>query len=118
MSQTILPMVGQGTTSSLALFVEADLMQATDIVASVKQPGRALNFDKQRILTFESEDEDVPGTLLLIHLTQKETLSLKPIDAEVQVRWLNPDHEAYKTEIENINIKRALFKGVLGEVSA
>ena len=113
MSQDI-PNLGQGTTSTIAMTVDNyDLTQAKEIRVTIDQNGRKLNFTGDRVMTIDDEG----GTILMVHLTQSETLSLRPTLADVQVRWLDTNNEAYKTEIETINIKKALYKGVLGEAS-
>lgn len=101
--------VGQGTTSTLSLLVEADLSKATSIVVSIRQDMRAYDFTGNRVWSFD----DPEGTLLMVHLSQEETLSMRPKEAEIQVRWLDFDDEAYETDIQTIDIERALYKGVL-----
>lgn len=109
MSQDEQVIMSQGTTPTLVLVVdESDLTQAR-IKVTIEQNGRQINFSNDRI---ESMLDD-QNTILMIHLTQRETLDLRPTEGDVQVRWVNPDGEAYITEIETIEIAKALYKGVI-----
>lgn len=105
-------MFGQGTTPTLSMIVDGcDLTQAAVIYVTIEQRGRPqLNWTGDRVVTSLTVDG---GTLLSVHLTQEETLSLKASDAEIQVRWLNPDNEAYITDINIVDINKALYKEVI-----
>lgn len=103
----------QGATPPLNIMVDDnDLTQATQICVTIEQKGgREFNFMKERITVNPAVEG---GTLLSIHLTQEETLSMRPIKSELQVRWRDPDNEAYTTDIVVIDIGKALYKEVLG----
>lgn len=103
--------IAQGATPYLMINVEGhDLTGAAVIKVSLKAQARHIVLGLDRV-TVTSDTKD---SLLTVHLTQEETLSLIPSTATVQVRWRDgATDEAYTTEIARVDIATALYKGVI-----
>ena len=101
----------QGTTPYLFCRIkERNLGQAEVIVITFKQGGRLWNYGMDRITIVEASDD---ASVLAIHLTQEETLSIRPQRFRLQVRWRNADGEADGTKIIQGENAEALLKEVI-----
>lgn len=102
--------IAQGATPYLMITVEAyDLSDAVSVYVTLRSASRVVNLDQSRV-TISS---DGTNSLLVVHLTQEETLSLSPNTVTVQVRWRDPDDEAHTTEMAQIDVATAIYKGVI-----
>lgn len=102
--------IAQGATPYLMITVEGfDLTDAAAISVAIRGASRLLNLDQSRI----TATTDGTDSLLAVHLTQEETLSLAPTTATVQVRWRDAENEAHTTEMAQINVATAIYKGVI-----
>lgn len=101
----------QGTTPFLTMTVEgADLTDATEIIFSIKNCGRVMNFSKDRIAMSKDGDD----TVLVVHLQQEETLNLYNNFFTVQVRWKDQNGEVHGAECDDmIPISEAFYKEVI-----
>lgn len=101
----------QGTTPYLLIRVkQRDLTGAQTIILTIRQGACPRDFGQGRISVL-SVDES--GTLLCVHLTQDETLALRPGAYEMQVSWIDAGGESRKTHIGTADVLRALHKGVI-----
>ena len=84
--------IAQGATPYIMLFVECfDLTSAEGIILVLKTQEKTLLFNKERLTVTEDGNE----SLVLVHLTQKETLSISSGKAETQLRWRDESGENY-----------------------
>ena len=101
--------IAQGATPYLMITVVGhDLSDADAVVVSLRSRGGAVDIDTPRV-TVTTDGED---SLLTVHLTQEETLTLTPSSAVVQARW-RKNGEAHTTEAARIDVASCLFKGVI-----
>ena len=99
----------QGTTPTLAFKIRGhDLSGAAAIVVTLRQGTRLYNFDQDRLVVVGGD-----ASTILLHLTQEETLALRVGGIALQVRWVNPDGEAYTTDTASISNLEALYKEVI-----
>lgn len=102
--------IAQGATPYLMITVEGyDLTDAAAIFVTLRAVSRVVNLDLSRI-TVTTDGTD---SLLAVHLTQEETLSMAPTTATVQVRWRDANNEAHTTGIAQIDVANAIYKGVI-----
>ena len=100
----------QGTTPYLLLQIDGyDLTNAANIVVSLKYLTGVIDLGQDRLRVVS----DGLNSIVAVHLTQEETLRLGPTNAEIQVRWRDPDGEAHATAKQNIDIAGAIHKGVI-----
>ena len=100
----------QGTTPLLLWSVNANLTGAQVIVLSIRQNGRLYNFGTERnTVASASSTESVAA----VHLTQEETLALKPGACSLQVTWIDATGERHTTNIVGVEHLEALFKEVI-----
>ena len=100
----------QGTTPALVLRVKnKDLTEAT-IFASIST-GKTNVFTKTGSdLTVTTDDGD---TLVVMTLTQNETLKLNAGDAEVQIRYVEADGNAWATTKAKLTVKDVIYKNMI-----
>ncbi len=107
--------IAQGATPYLMITIAGyDLTDAAAVVVSLKVLTRVvvprqIDLDLTRI-TITSDGTD---SLLAVHLTQEETLTLAPSKAAVQVRWRDANREAHTTQIAEFYVAPAIYKGVI-----
>lgn len=102
--------IAQGSTPYLMITVEDfGLTDAAAVSVTIRGVSRMMNLGQDRV-TITSDGTD---SLLVVHLTQEETLSLAPNTATIQVRWRDANDEAHTTEMAQINIATAIYKGVI-----
>lgn len=102
--------IAQGATPYLMITVEGyDLTDAAAVCVTLRALSRIINLSGSRV-TITSDGEE---SLLVVHLTQEETLSLTPNTVTVQVRWRGANGEAHTTEMAQIDIATAIYKGVI-----
>ena len=103
-------MIAQGSTPYLLLQIDGyDLTGAEVIVVTIKSQTVKMNFESDRVRAVT----DGTNSILTVHLTQEESLSLYPTSASIQVRWRDADGEAYTTVIRNVDVASAIHKGVI-----
>lgn len=100
----------QGTTPALVLRVkDKDLTEAT-IFASIST-GKTNVFTKTGSdLTVTTDDGD---TLVVMTLTQNETLKLNTGDAEVQIRYIDGDGLAWATTKAKVRVKDVIYRNII-----
>jgi hypothetical protein len=103
-------MITQGATPVILITVDGcDLSNADEIVVTAKTRVGIRNFTKERIsVAYEGSD-----SMLAIHLTQSESLTMHPKNALFQVRWRNPDGESYTSSIAKTDVEGSIYKGVI-----
>lgn len=100
----------QGSTPLLSILVKGkDLTQAQRIRVTIRQHGSLWHFDDDRV----TPTADDAGTILLIHLTQAETLTIQPGRVGVQARWCDAAGEWHTTKSAIITQLEAYCKEVL-----
>lgn len=103
-------MIVQGTTPYLMLRIQGyDLSKAAVVLVTIFNGRQEYNFQGDRV----SVTADGNDTLLMVHLTQEDTLALTPKAGRLQVRWRDGQNEAYATEIASVDIGNVLHKGVI-----
>ena len=100
----------QGTTPCLLVRPKLrDLTTAKKIVFTIKQGARMHEWsDRVQILSADEE-----GTILCIHLTQEETLAMRPGIYRMQVSWIDQSDQSRKTLIGEGDVLESLHKGVI-----
>lgn len=102
--------IAQGATPYLMMTIEGfDLSSAAAIMVTLRMSVTCINLDMERV-TVTSDGQE---SLLVVHLTQEETLALSAGPMTVQVRWRDAEGEAYTTEMAQINVAAAIYKGVI-----
>lgn len=99
----------QGTTPALVLRVKnKDLTEAT-VFASIK--------DGNHIITKTGEDliiaKDSDDTLVTVTLTQSETMKLDKGVAEMQIRYITADGNAYATTKARVTVNDVIYKSII-----
>ena len=102
--------MGQGTTPYLQIAIDGyDMSGATAIVVTIEHGKHKLNLTDERVTVTANEE----GSVVTVHLTQQETLAIDKGFAEIQVRWKDQYGDAFSTEILNVNVLKALYRGVI-----
>lgn len=105
-------MIAQGSTPTLMLAIDRyDLTGASSVVVSIKTQNKRVDVGLDGLERI-SISGNCNGSMVAVHLTQEESLSLDPCIAYIQVRWVK-DGESYTTESKRIDIVEALYKGVI-----
>ena len=100
----------QGTTPALVLRVkDKDLTEAT-IFASIST-GKTNVFTKTGDDLLVVKDDD--DTLVTMTLTQNETLKLNAGDAEVQIRYVEADGNAWATTKAKVRVKDVIYRNII-----
>lgn len=97
----------RGTTPTITLEVDTDLSEWT-VYVTMKGAGGAVELTNPR-LEFADEGE---AHLIMLALTQQETLRLRPGACEVQIRAVKDD-VAVATNIAKLDVGRILKEGVI-----
>lgn len=103
----------RGTTPNLYLELETDmdLTNAQEIWVTIESQLSVLNKNLHDINVIPSKD---PGfQILIVSLSQGDTLKLSPGKAKIQVRILMNNNKAYSTDIAFINVGDILREGVI-----
>ena len=99
----------QGTTPALLLrVIGKDLTDAT-VFVSIKT-GTRVTTKTREDLTVTLDDED---TEVLCQLKQEETLAMSDGEAEVQIRYVTDEGNAYATNKARFTVKDVLYKKVI-----
>lgn len=102
--------IAQGSTPYIMVTIEGyDLTDANAIIVTFKTDSGTVDIDQTRVTATSNESE----SLLVVHLTQEETLALTPTQALLQVRWRDANDEAHTTAAARIDVASALYKGVI-----
>lgn len=102
--------IAQGATPYLMITVDGyDLTGAAAIMVTLRASSTCLNLDMERV-TVTSDGQE---SLLVVHLTQEETLALSAVSATVQVRWRDAEDEAHTTEMARIDVASAIYREVI-----
>lgn len=64
-------------------------------------------------ITKSNNDIEIENNVLMVRLTQQETLRFKQSEAEVQIRALTPDNTSIASGIQKFNFGRILFNEVI-----
>lgn len=106
----VVQVIVQGTTPFLMLRIRGyDLSRAAVVLVTIFSGGKLYDFQGDRV-TVTADGSD---TLLMVHLTQEDTLALMPKTGRLQVRWRDGQNEAYATEIVPVDIGNVLRKEVI-----
>lgn len=98
----------RGTTHDFEFDLGADLSEVSYMWVTVSQFGR-------EIFTKDLDDITIDGSAVKLHLTQENTLALKPkMYAYIQIRYLLNDGNAEITETIKRNVQDCLKDGVIG----
>ena len=98
----------RGTTHDFAFELGADLTSVSHMWVTLSQFGR-------EILTKDLDDITITDNTINVHLTQENTLALKPnTRVYIQVRYLLQNSNAEITETIWRNVKDCLKDGVIG----
>ncbi len=102
--------IAQGATPYVMLFVEGyDLRDAEGIMLVIKTQEKALFFDRERVTVTGDGNE----SLVMVHLTQQETLSISPGRADTQLRWRDGNNESYTSDALPLEVRTSSYKGVV-----
>lgn len=94
----------RGTTPTLKLALEdIDPEEIRSLYVTLKQGDHILTKNKNECIFSDG--------LIMLELTQQETLIFKPAYCEVQVRGIKTDGTAFASDIKNIRIDDILLDG-------
>lgn len=105
-------MMYQGTTPTLKLRIPGHDLSETKMYFTLEEKASKSGFtlsSNDESMVVELDDED---TLVLIYMTQEQTLSLLG-ECGIQLRWIYPSGKAGITKIRNLNVSRSLLKDVI-----
>ena len=101
----------QGTTPIYVLLLDGISLAGSTVYVT---------FERGRVqVTKNSAEGDVEiiaddaGTILLVGLTQAETLAMKDGEGEVQARWIYADGVALGSTRESVTIDKSLLQAVI-----
>ncbi|MBO4926082.1 MAG: hypothetical protein J5472_06350 [Clostridia bacterium] len=97
----------QGTTPSITLTIAGRDLSGCTVEVYIAQAAVRIVKRDARV------EADAEGTTVACALTQKETLSLTPGPAFVQVRWIDAQGTAEATDEAQLNVKRILDRTVI-----
>lgn len=101
----------RGTTPTIPIRVKGiDLTGARLFLTFESPTKKQLTLECPGDFTVELDGEDTVG---YVELTQEQTLTFSPIDYYVQIRWIDSDGNANTTDVQKINVKDVLLKGVI-----
>lgn len=100
----------QGTTPYLPWRINRDLTGYQTILLTISQRGRGFNFWTDRHTILETAEGSTIG---VIHLTQEETLALKPGACRVQITWIDSAGERHATKVIELESLESLYKEVI-----
>lgn len=102
----------RGTTPDFTLTLPVDLTDCT-VYVTVR--------DRRTAITKSGEELSVTAgtgsSVILMWLTQEDTLKLKEGGAEIQVRYINEAGVAKATECKPVDVKKVLYEKVIEYVS-
>ena len=100
--------LGRGTTPLYTITFEGiSIDDLKDIYITFEQE------NSLKELTKHFPDVVVDGTKAKVRLTQKETLSFKEGKGKVQIRFINKEDHAYKSDSFEMEVTNALYEGVI-----
>lgn len=111
--------IRQGTTPSLDIVLEEEVIQNCTVYVTVDQGSRQLtktNYNKDPsviIVPVYDEKGTQIASNITVMLSQSETLRLRPGHGKIQVRWIDEAGIADSSEISRIEIPKSLQKGVI-----
>ena len=103
-------MIRRGTTPTLLLLVKDQNLTGSTVYVTIRQKDTIVTKSNSQVLMAYDSTQ---GTLLTVKLTQQDTLKFKGGVSEVQVRWIKSNSDAYATDIEELDVERALLEGVI-----
>ncbi len=99
----------QGTTPTYTLTICGYDLTDKTVFVTVSSRGKKITKTNDALSIAYSEGVSA----IAFQLTQEDTLSLGPGQAEVQVRFISADGHAWATNIANMTVERILLPGVI-----
>lgn len=96
----------RGTTPTLKIRIKgADLSEMENIYVTIKQEGKEV--------TKTGDEISIEGDMILVHLTQEDTLKFRQSCVWVQMRATTKDGLAVASNIRMLEMKDVLMDGVI-----
>lgn len=105
----------QGTTPALTFRVPGvDLTDKTVYVSIRSTGGKELTKSgTQLVVTYNNDTEGAEYSLVACPLTQRETLDMRPGEAECQIRFIDGNGSAWATKKARVNVWDVIHKAVI-----
>ena len=101
----------RGTSPALIINVTGnDFSDAASVIVSLEQLDVTINKTGASVDIVSGADDDA---VITVYYTQKETLSLAPGKAYIQIRWTDTGGVAYASPIKEVSIGDVLMEGVI-----
>lgn len=102
----------RGTTPTYTLIVEGYDLTDKTVYVTILQLTRIITLTGERLAISytPAEGEEPAGSVVVFGLTQRETLSLRDGDADVQIKFIGEDGNVEGTDTGKITIKPALLE--------
>lgn len=115
---SILATIKRGTTPILTIDLPGQAIQDCTVYVALAQSDRMVvktNYNNNDCISMEPimSGNKQTGTELLVQFSQHDTLALLPGKAKVEVRWINEEGIADKSDIGTIQIPTTLYQGVI-----
>lgn len=101
----------RGTTPGYVLTIAGRNLSACTVYVTLSQYNRLLTLTGERLTV--TYDRETAQSTIMFALTQEETLALKSVDVEIQVRFIDAEGYAEATEIERVPVLPVLNEDVI-----
>ena len=97
----------RGTTPTITCKITGADLSGSNIYITIQQGGTEITILNPTVETTED------GCIMVITLTQEQTLRLKKGVADIQIRWVDPNGTALATNVAQITVEKILRDGVI-----
>lgn len=101
----------RGTTPVFSLDLEGVDLGGCTVFATIDQNGTQVVKSGEDLIIEDMTDAE--GTTVNVFLSQADTLEFDVGKADVQVRWINSNDEAFASEIGQVQFDRVLLEEVI-----
>ena len=108
----------RGSTPIVTITVPNQDFDDCNVYVTIDQDGnqvtKASRTSEDIEITKNYDDEgELLSSDIAVYLTQEETMQFAVGNAEVQIRWIDTNGNAYVTDIDKIKLERTLLEGVI-----
>lgn len=108
----------RGSTPIVTITVPNQDFDDCNVYVTIDQDGnqvtKASRTSEDIEITKNYDDEgELLSSDIAVYLTQSETMQFAVGKAEVQVRWIDTNENAYVTDISKFKLERTLLEGVI-----
>ena len=101
----------QGTTPALTFEIEGFNAVGMTPFVSFKRGNEVLTKTGASVVI--AWDEENEKSVIVCQLTQEETLAMKQGSADVQMRFIDSNNQAYATTEASIDVDRVIYKEII-----